>query len=356
MSVDAESLRARFDAPAPMTVGVEEELMILDPRTLDLAPRAREVLAAVGEDGRFTLELPAAQLEIVLPPAATAGEAALMLRAARERLVEATGGELRFAAAGVHPFTAPLGTLNTGERYARIARRYGEVARAQLVFALQVHVAVRGAERALAVYNAIRGELPLVAALAANAPLYAGRDSGLASVRSQISGLLPRQGVPPRLESWAAYAAALERLEDPAQWWWEVRPHPGYGTLEVRVPDAQPSVEAAGAVVAVVHALAAWLAERFDAGEPLAARPRFEIEEDRWLAARHGCGGPLRGRVHALLDALEPVAERLGCAAELEHARRLAEDGGAERVRGAFERSGARAAVELLADAYTRAP
>ena len=338
MSVDPHHLRALFDAPAPMTLGVEEEVMLLDPRTLDLAPRAREALAAVGGDERFTLELPAAQLEIVLPPVATAREAARDLLAARRDLAAALDGSLRAAAAGVHPFAAPLGELNAGARYERIAMQFGDVARAQLVFALQVHVAVRGADRALAVYNALRGELPLVAALAASAPVYAGRDTGMASVRPQISGLLPRQGVPPVLESFEAYAAALARLPDPAQWWWEVRPHPLHGTLEIRVPDAQGTVADAAAVIAVVHALVAWLAERFDAGDPLPAPPRWQVEEDRWLAARHGSAGPLRERLESLLDTLEPVAGRLGAADELAHARALARDRRREtpprRVRG----------------------
>jgi carboxylate-amine ligase len=352
MSVDLDTLRARFDAPAPMTVGVEEELMLLDPSTLDLAPRAREVLEAVGADGRFTLELPAAQLEIVLPPLASVPEAMAALGEARRALVSAVGGDVRLMTAGVHPFTAPLGVLNTGERYDRIAEQYGDVARAQLVSALQVHVAVRGADRALAVHNALRGELPLVAALAANAPLHAGRDTGMASVRAHIGALLPRQGVPPAIASWEAHAATLARLGDPAQWWWEVRPHAQYGTLEVRVPDAQPTLAEAGAVAGVVHALVAWLAERFDAGEALPSPERWMIEEDRWLAARYGVAGPLRDRVHALLDALEPVSERIGCAAEVERARALAEHGGAERIRASFSARGARGVVAELADAY----
>jgi glutamate---cysteine ligase / carboxylate-amine ligase len=352
MSVDPESLRASFDAPAPMTIGVEEEVMLLDPVTLDLAPRAREALAALGGDPRFTLELPAAQLEIVLPPVATVAEATAGLAAARRDLVAALGGDLRVAAAGVHPFAAPLGVLNAGARYERIAALFGDVARRQLVFALQVHVAVRGADRALAVHNALRGELPLVAALAAHAPVHAGRDTGLASVRPSISELLPRQGVPPVLESWEAYATRLGALPDPALWWWEVRPHPRFGTLEVRVPDSQATVGEAGAVIAVVHALVARLAERFDAGETLPAPPVEEVERDRALAARHGVDGPLRERVLALLAELEPAAARVGCAAELEGARRLVERPPAQRLRAAFAERGARDAVAMLAEAF----
>jgi carboxylate-amine ligase len=351
---DGEELRARFDAPAPLTVGVEEEVLLLDPRTLDLAPRGPEALAALGGDPRFTLELAAAQLEIVLPPAATAGAAIDALAAARRRLLDALGGELAVAAVGAHPFAAPLGTLNRGGRYGRIAARYGDRARAQLAAALQVHVCVRGAERALAVHNALRSALPLVAALAADSPLYAGRDTGLASVRPAISRLLPRQGVPPAIRSWDAHAATLALLDDPAQWWWDLRPHPRHGTLEVRVPDAQPSLEEAGAVIGVVHALAGWLVERHDTGEPLPARPRWAIEADARLAARHGtaAAGPLRGRLHALLDTLEPAAERLGCVAELEAARRMVERGRAERVRATAARRGPRAAVAELVSAY----
>ena len=345
-------LSASFDVPSPLTVGVEEELMLLDPRTLDLVPRASEALEAVAGDPRFKRELPAAQLEIVLPPARTAGEAADALRAARMRLSERLAGGFRLAAAGVHPFAAPLGELHRGGRYDAIAHEFADVGRLQLCFALQVHVAVRGADRALAVYNALREHLPMVAALAANAPVYAGRDTGLASVRPKICDLLPRQGVPPVICSWEDHAAALARLADPGQWWWELRPHPLHGTLELRVPDAQATVAESGAVIAVAHALVGWLAERFDAGERLGARATWEIEEDRWLACRHGAVGPLRERVHALLDAIGPTADRLGCAAELDHARRMAGAGGAQRQRAALRRGGVRGVAEALADAY----
>lgn len=342
----ADQLRAAFEPPAPMTVGVEEELMLLDARTLDLAPRAREVIEALG-DPRFTLELPAAQVEIVLPPVAGAAEAGAALRAARRDLAEACASlGLLVAGAGAHPFAAPLGELNAGERYDRILREFGDVARAQLVFALQVHVCVRPADRAMAVYNGLRPWLPLVAALAANAPLHDGRDTGLASVRPTISEGLPRQGMPPAL-TWERYAEALEALPDPAQWWWELRPHPRFGTLEVRVPDTQATVEEAAAVVAVVHALVAWLA----GGEGVA--PEGDPEGDRALALRHGATGPLVPRLHALLDALEPVAARLGTTAELATARAMLEaGGGAARQRAAFAQGGARTAVADLADRF----
>ena len=195
----------------------------------------------------------------------------------------------------MHPFAAPLGELNTGERYDAILAGYGDVARAQLVCALQVHVALGSADRTLAVYNALRGHLPELAALAANAPFLAGRDTGLASVRPLIGGLLPRQGVPPVIPSWEAFAEMLRWVDEPRLWWWELRPHATFGTLEIRVCDAQTTVAEAEAVAAFAFAMVAWLAARFDAGEALGAPESWRIAENRWVAARHGLDGMFRG-------------------------------------------------------------
>jgi len=353
------NLRAAFDTVAPMTVGLEEELMLLDPETLDLAPRAQEVLARVEGDSRFKPEMPAAQLEIVLPPVATVGEAAGALRAARGDLAEAARGIGVLAGAGAHPFAAPAGALTVGKRYDVMASEYGPVARYQLVFGLHVHVAVRPAGRALAVYNALRGYLPLVAALAANAPYHHGTDTGLASVRPKISELLPRQGVPPPLASFEELEAAVRwaRIE-PARWWWEARLHPGFGTAEVRVPDTQTTVAATAAMAAFVHALVAWLAARHEAGEHLHTAPTWRIAENRWSACRHGLEGtmtdlvtgeaaPTRERIAALLEQLAPVAERLGCAPELAAVDLAAN--GAQRQRSA---GGPRAATSWIADRF----
>jgi glutamate---cysteine ligase / carboxylate-amine ligase len=218
-------------------VGLEEELMLLDAETLDLAPRAGEAIAAVDGDPRFKLELPAAQLEIVTAPHAAVGGAAQELARARRALEDAVAGRLRVAGAGAHPFASGLGPLNRGSRYDAIAAEYATLARRHVAFGLHVHVAVAGADHALAVYNALRSHLPEIAALAANAPFYEGGDSGLASVRSRIAGLLPRQGVPPAFDSWESYAEALRwgGFADPRQWWWELRVA---GLLDELAPEA----------------------------------------------------------------------------------------------------------------------
>ena len=357
--LDGDALRATFDAASALTVGLEEEALLLDPETLDLLPRAPRVIERCGGDPRFKLELPASQLEIVLPPTRTVAESAAALARARRELATAASGVGRLAAAGTHPFAPPLGELNGGERYEAIVREYGSVASMQQVAALQVHVAVPDHARALAVYNALRSHLPELAALAANAPFYAGVDSGLASVRPKISELLPRQGVPPALESWDAFAAVLARV--PAtQWWWELRPHHLHGTLELRVPDAQATVADAAAVSGFAQSLVAWLADRHDGGDLPGPEATWRIEESRWAACRSGLDGVLadpvtgervvaRELLAGRLEALAPHARALRCEAELADVARLLDANGAERQRA---EGGPREAAAWLASVY----
>jgi glutamate---cysteine ligase / carboxylate-amine ligase len=367
--ITAGTLRATFAPESPPTIGLEEELMLLDGTTLDLSPRAPDVLGAGGGDARFKLELPAAQLEIVSPPGATVGEAADALAAGRRDLAALAGRlGLRLAGAGAHPFAAAEGVLNEGARYDEIAAEYGSVARRQLVFGLHVHVAVRGGDRPLRVHDALRGYLPLLAALAANAPFHAGRDTGLASVRPKISEALPRQGVPPALGSWDALAAALRWTGDPRQWWWELRLHPAYGTVELRVPDAQTTVADAAAMGAVAHALTVWLTQRAGAGDLPPPADTWRIADNRWSACRHGLAGtmadletgqrrPTAELVAGLLTVLEPVAAGLGCAMELAHARAMLEAGGpAARARAVAEEAGLEGLVAWLAGRFPAVP
>ena len=343
--------------------------MLLDPGTLDLLARGPAMLERLPDDGRFKLEMPASQLELLTPPRSDVPTVVADLRAARHTLLERLAGVACPAAAGVHPFSNAEGELNPGPRYAHTAAEYGPSARRQLVCALQVHVAVGGADRTLAVYNRLREQLPLLAALAANAPVYEGRDTGLASVRPKIAELLPRQGVPPALTGWdelegeLRWGKAAGTVPRPSSWWWELRPHLDHGTLELRVPDAQTTLADAGAVAAVVQALVAWLAEpaadRVES-EPV---PTWRIEENRWSACRHGVEGefadlrsgerrPVRDRLHSLIDQLEPVAERLGGAGPLAHARSLVELNGALRQRAVHAEAGPRGLADWLASRF----
>ena len=306
----------------------------------------------------------------MLPPSRTVAESAAALAAARRDLAAAARGIGVLAATGAHPFAAPLGKITDTERHRAIAREYGPVAEAQQVGALQVHVAVPGHERTLGVYNALRSHLPELAALAANAPYFGGRDSGLASVRPKMADLLPRQGVPPAIASWEEYAAGLRwaatvnELPATARWWWELRPHPAHGTLELRVPDAQATVKDAAAVAAFAQSLVHWLAARHDAGELQPPDPTWRIEENRWQACRHGLDARMshlrdgsvtvaRELLHERVETLLPHARELGCQAELLDVHRLLETNGAERQRAEGSALGA---TQMLARVYEPAP
>lgn len=369
----ARALREVFDVAPAYTVGIEDEVMLLAPDTLELLPNAPEVLALLGGDPRFKLELPASQIEIVTPRAAQVHEATAALLDARRTLAERASGVACLASAGVHPFSSGVGKLNRLARYERTIREYGPAARRQLVCALQVHVSVGDADRALAIYNAARSYLPLLAALAANAPFYEGRDTGLASVRPKLGELLPRQGVPPTISSWDAYAEVFQwgadtgTFADAQTWWWELRLHARFGTLEFRVPDGQSSIADAAAIAAVAQALVQWLGERHDDGEQLPVALSWQIEENRWSACRHGVEGemadvhagtrrPTRCLLRELLETLKPLAARSGSARALEHARRLVEVNGAIAQRRVGQPGGTEAVARWLVQRFLESP
>jgi glutamate---cysteine ligase / carboxylate-amine ligase len=368
-NLSAAALQARCEAVQPFTVGIEEEAMLLDPDTLDLAPVADALLERLDGDPRFKPELPAAHLELVTTPTADVPAALAQLAAARADLLAASDGLVRIAAAGTHPFAAAVGALSPGERYDAMREEYGLVGRRQLVASLQVHVAVGDPQRTLAVYNALRSFLPELAALAANSPFHDGHDTGLASVRPTIAAIMPRQGIPPQLESWEAFTAELrwgaaaQLVAWPRAWWWELRPHLAYGTLELRSPDAQTTLAEVAGVAALAQALVAWLASRWDAGEALAVVPSWRIEENRFLALQHGVEGtladlesgrrePARARLERLIEELEPAAARLGSAPLLAHARALVERNGAIRQREVAAERGLHGLVGWLADRF----
>jgi carboxylate-amine ligase len=363
--LDAESLREIFDAARPLTLGVEEELMLLYPDTFALAPEVEHVLERVA-DPRVNRELRAAQLELVTPVCTSVAQACSELTAARALVVDHLDGRRRIAAAGTHPFSTDWGEIAGGERYRMLADEYVWAARRTLACGLHVHVAVGGAERTLGVYNALRSFLPELAALGANSPFFEGRDSGLCSVRPKLNEAFPRAGTPPAFTSWEDFVELLDwgrrggLFPDASHFWWDLRIQPRFGTLEVRVADAQTHVAATGALVALVQCLVAWLSERFDAGDPLPVHEAFRIHENAWRALRYGVRGwlvdletgepePARDRVERLLTALEPTAGRLGSVEQLLEARTLLAGNGADRQRYVEAREGIVGLVRWLA-------
>jgi carboxylate-amine ligase len=316
-------LSGLFAGTVTGTVGLEEELLLVD-RESWLPAEVDPLVAKIG-DARVKQELPACQLEIATSVHENAAEAVEELRRCRALAAAACGPELALIAAPVHPLVDGPVALSRTERAAGHEVRYREVIGRQLVSSLQVHLAFGDADRTLGVYHALRDVLPELDALAGAAPFAAGRDTGLCSVRPVIASQLPRQGVPPVINSWEQYADDLAwavrggAMADASEWWWELRPHVGYGTLELRVLDVQASVDRTSAVVRFVHALAAGLADLHHRGELQPPAPTWRIAENRWAALRDGVRGELldlrtgrsrsTGRcLHELIDIAEPYA------------------------------------------------
>lgn len=352
-----EGCRNAFDRVAPGTLGVEEELLLVSPATFDLVPENETVLAELEGDERFQPELRASQVEIVSPVCRSASEVVTMLEGARRRLIEAAAGRMGILAAGTHPFAGDWGEISDCDRYRLIEDEYSWAARRSLTCGLHVHVAVGGADRTLAVFNALRSLLPEITAVAANAPFLEGEDTGLCTVRPKLVGSLPRTGVPPAFESWEEFVGLVDwgraggLFPDATFFWWDLRPHPVHGTIELRAADSQTQIDDAAALAAFVHCLAVSLGDRHSAGERLPVHPVERIAENMWRAVRYGVNGTLvdletgerattRGRIAALVDSLEPTAARLGCIDELAGVRALIAGNGADRQRFVAEREG----------------
>ncbi|HEY7691587.1 MAG TPA: YbdK family carboxylate-amine ligase [Gaiellaceae bacterium] len=367
----AEGCRRAFSRGPSFTVGLEEELMLLDPTTLLPANAIEEALVRL-EDDRFTHELRSAQLELRTNPHLLVSDACRELGAARMLAVDRLAGLARIAAAGVHPVSTLPIEITDRERYRGIAAGCAWAVREGLPCGLHVHVAIKGANRALAIYNAARGLLPELAALTANSPYLAARDSGLESSRLKLNEAFPRSGIPPAFRSLTDYAEFVAwgmtggHFPDQSFLWWDLRLHPLHGTLEFRVPDAQTCIEEAAAVAAVCQALVASLAARYDAGGELRVHSSHRIAENRWRAVRDGLEGALvdldtgvpvaaRTRVGVVLAALEPVAEALGSRNELLAAWTLLEENGAERQRRLACQHGLDEVVRVVADETGRA-
>jgi glutamate---cysteine ligase / carboxylate-amine ligase len=365
LSVDG--LRALFDGRSGHTVGLEEELMLLDPDTLELSPSVDLALELLGDDERFGHELREGQIEIKTPVCGNAVAAGICLAEARLRLSERLGGRLLVASSGTHPFSSSWGSVTPGERYRELAEEYAHATEGNLPSGLHVHVAVPGADRALAVYNAARSFLPELTALAANSPFADGEDSRLASSRGKFTLAVHRAGVPPGFETWERFVQFVEwgrrggLLPDASHLWWDLRPHPRFGTLELRSSDAQTRLEDAVAVAAVYQALLVWLSERVDAGERLPTHETCRIAENVWRATRYGTRGWMvdhesgepeetRARITRLLEVLEPTAQRLGTTWALLTAQTLVADNGADRQRYVADRDGLTELVRWLAD------
>jgi glutamate---cysteine ligase / carboxylate-amine ligase len=353
-----------------LTIGIEEEFMLLDPDDWSLAFGSDEVLAALpaGLRGRVTLETHAAVLEIATRVHRRVGDAVAELADLRDRVARALAAQgLRAAVAGMHPSAVASDTvLPSHPCYRHIGDSMRVLARREPTLATHVHVGVASPARAIRLLNRLRAHLPLLLALSANSPFWRGWPTGFASTRTTLFDAFPRSGLPRGFRGYADWVATVERLlrsgaiSDPSSLWSDVRLQPRYGTVEVRTMDGQTAVED---VAAVVQALASLeLERRDDAGsEPRTAEV---IEENRFLAARDGMAALLidvrsAERVPAIKQ-LERIlgvcrhARRLRCERELASVCRLVRHNGALRQLAHARCDGdLRWVIARLADAYS---
>ena len=345
-----------FGRGESLALGVEEELLLVDPGTLALDHRASELLPRLG--GAMKPDVYEAEVETASPVSRDAAEAVAALGAARARLREA-GATL--IGCGIHP-DAPFGEAPhvPGERYETIAASMRGFMRRTPTCALHIHVGMPDPESAIRVSAGLRSYLPVLQGLAAHSPYWHGLDSGFASARAQLFRGFPRAIIPPAFGSWAEYEAYVEGwLEagdapDYTFLWWDIRPHPRLGTVELRAMDAQARLRSVAGLAALVHGLALALHE----GRAAPPSPGAEIIESSFRAGRDGLGATLRWD-GAMRPLRELAAEAIGLAraalrerggeGALEEVERILHEGnGADRMRAEHARGGMRAVLERL--------
>jgi glutamate---cysteine ligase / carboxylate-amine ligase len=356
---EPDEIGSRFGSGRPFSIGVEEELFLVDPVTGRQTNASAAVLRRLGEvDGEVERELHACQVELITDVCDSAADAIAALRSMRAAVV-ATGAGL--IGAGTHPSALEgEAEITDKQRYERISELLGDAV-ATPVSGLHIHVGMPDPEAAIQAFNGLRRHLPLLQALAANSPFRHGRDTGLASAREVTVRGWPRSGVPRAMRDFADFCEATKLLvraadvPDYTWFWWKLRPHPRLGTVEVRALDVQSSLQDTAALVALAHCLARHAAEAGPQRDP----PGEVLEEGGFRAARYGVqarlpdfDGRLRPVSQLLEEALEltrEAAEELGCSAQLEHLSTLVADGGgAARQRGAYEIGGMDALLREL--------
>jgi glutamate---cysteine ligase / carboxylate-amine ligase len=325
------------------TLGIEWELQLIDSGSRLLRQDAREVIAAVAGAGlssaaaRIHPELMESMVEVVTGICGTVSEAKRDLAATiaqLQRITDMRGTML--TCAGTHPLSdwrdAKMVPI---QRYAELVEQMQWLARRIQTFGVHVHVGLRDGSKAIPIVNALAAYLPHFLALTASSPFWDGHDTGLASSRAIIFGGLPTAGPPHLLADWSEFEEYMDTLlragtiRSIKEVWWDVRPHPDFGTVEIRMFDGVPTLHEVGMVAALSQCLVQLFDTQLDRGYTLPSWPAWIGHDNRWRATRYGLDAsviidasgstaPLRGELHELVAELRPVADRLGCAAELD--------------------------------------
>jgi glutamate---cysteine ligase / carboxylate-amine ligase len=348
------------------TLGVEWELQLIDAASKLLRQDAREViselrgLGAAGARPKIHDELMQSTVEVVTGVCSTVSEALADLAATiaqLQRITDMRGTML--ACAGTHPVSdwrdakmAPI------QRYAELVEQMQWLARRIQTFGVHVHVGLRDGSKAIPIVNALAAYLPHFLALTASSPFWGGHDTGLASSRAIIFGELPTAGPPHLLADWSEFEEYMDTLlragtiRSIKEVWWDVRPHPDFGTVEIRMFDGLPTLHEVGMVAALSQSLVQLFDSQLDRGYRLPSPPSWVVRDNKWRATRYGLDAivitdaagstaPLRDELYELFRMLQPVAERLGCASELQVVNEVLERGASyERQRAVMAAGG----------------
>jgi carboxylate-amine ligase len=345
-------MRIDFRASERSSLGVEVELEIIDQKTRELRSGASAVLPLMGanhpggEHPKAKHELLESTVEIITGICTTVDEARKDLEATLAELrtvVEPRGMDL--ICSGTHPFSDwAAQDISPNPRYAQLVEDMQWLARRLQIFGIHVHVGVRSPEKAVAIVNALTGYIPHFLALSASSPYWKGRDTGLASCRSKVFEGLPTAGLPYQLTGWAQFEQFMETLISAKtihtirEVWWDIRPHPNFGTVELRICDGLPTMSEITMVAAMSQCLVDRMNTLIDRGYTLPVPRGWIVRENKWRAARYGLDAniilddqgrlqPVREAIVELIEELSPTARRLGCLEELHYALQIMERG-----------------------------
>lgn len=319
------------------TLGVELEIQIVDESgALATDTAATKILAKLGDPNGFKHELLECTVEVITDVCPNVGQVRRDLGDKLNRLIEVSDSlGYRVMCTGTHPFSSWTDqTVSPDPRYHRLIEDCQWTARRLLIFGVHTHVGVKSGEEAIAVGNGLAAFIPHFLALSSSSPFWQGRDTGLASIRSKVFETLPTAGLPYFMQNWGQFQRFMRTLigagtiRSIREVWWDIRPHPGFGTLELRICDGIPTMDELCAIVALSQSLVVWLAERYNSGLDVPFHHAWTIRENKWRAARYGLEAEiirdeegnlmsLRRSLADLVDRLEPVAERLGCLDDL---------------------------------------
>ena len=376
-------MQIEFRSSESTSLGIEMELELVDGRTRQLHSAATEILSCLGAghpDGthpKAKHELMESTVEIITDVCASVPEARADLASTLAELrVETDRRGLEVMCSGTHPFSRWSDQqISPDQRYHHLIDQMQWPARRLLIFGIHVHVGVRSADKAIAIANALTSYIPHFLGLSASSPFWMGEDTGLASARSKIFEGLPTAGIPHQLSGWPEFERFMTTLisakaiSSIREVWWDIRPHPNFGTVELRICDGLPTLAEVAAVAAMSHCLVEWMNGVYDREGALPTSRSWIVRENKWRAARYGVDAEiivdddghlvqLRDAVRDLVAELAPVAARLGCDDELSHLLVMAERPSYSRQREVVSAGGSLVDVvdSLVAELRTDRP